>query len=174
MISIHAPRKGERPGKSLLIACHPIFQSTLPARGSDRDTSEYLDEAKRFQSTLPARGSDFSPRIMGEVSLNFNPRSPQGGATTARSRTAKAANYFNPRSPQGGATRAKRAHPWRHIFQSTLPARGSDQSCAGYFSARIVISIHAPRKGERLQLIAHRNLKPNFNPRSPQGGATRS
>ena len=36
------------------------------------------------------------------------------------------------------------------LFQSTLPARGSD-SCASLTIQRADISIHAPRKGERLQ-----------------------
>ena len=35
VISIHAPRKGERLGKLIGVGKSTIFQSTLPARGSD-------------------------------------------------------------------------------------------------------------------------------------------
>ena len=34
------------------------FQSTLPARGSDRRRSIQAARQEKFQSTLPARGSD--------------------------------------------------------------------------------------------------------------------
>ena len=42
---------------------------------------------------------------------------------------------------------------------------------AAYIAAR-AISIHAPRKGERLVLRRLLAADVNFNPRSPQGGAT--
>ena len=57
---------------------------------------------------------------------------------------------FNPRSPQGGATKV---------------------SDAKDFDA-ILISIHAPRKGERLRRHSIQAVQQDFNPRSPQGGAT--
>ena len=58
-------------------------------------------------------------------------------------------DYFNPRSPQGGATMELVKQVIKMIFQSTLPARGSDPS-------NII----------KWDFIYH------FNPRSPQGGAT--
>ena len=61
-------------------------------------------------------------------SMDFNPRSPQGGAT-----------FANWCSRKSGAK-----------FQSTLPARGSDGLQALVLAIIIDISIHAPRKGERL------------------------
>ena len=93
-------------------------------------------------------------------------------------------------------------HPICHIiviivFQSTLPARGSDEQYIYATADGITISIHAPREGERrsgraaLSIAAHisihapregeRRLQAfvphrwckNFNPRSPRGGATR-
>ena len=58
------------------------------------------------------------------------------------------------------------------IFQSTLPARGSD-TFAHLLALQLTISIHAPRKGERLYCIgAISSFVSDFNPRSPQGGAT--
>ena len=36
-------------------------------------------------------------------------------------------SYFNPRSPQGGATDKMHTYELIEIFQSTLPARGSDK-----------------------------------------------
>ena len=58
------------------------------------------------------------------------------------------------------------------VFQSTLPARGSDFA-RSLSQIRKFISIHAPRKGERRQKIQVAAGYQNFNPRSPQGGATR-
>ena len=40
-------------------------------------------------------------------------------------------------------------HMRRYGFQSTLPARGSDLDDGDYLAAKMYISIHAPRKGER-------------------------
>ena len=80
-ISIHAPRKGERPASAYCVMCPPyfnprspqggatfppsfftsavaVFQSTLPARGSDFGAGGCLHGRPLFQSTLPARGSD--------------------------------------------------------------------------------------------------------------------
>ena len=36
----------------------------------------------------------------------------------------------------------------------------------------LLISIHAPHEGERQRLSLHAPMTPNFNPRSPRGGAT--
>ena len=58
---------------------------------------------------------------------------------------------FNPRSPQGGATAFSNGSILPLIFQSTLPARGSDALNSGLDDGIVqLISIHAPRKGERL------------------------
>ena len=151
--------------------------------------------AVAFQSTLPARGSDGLQTAQQARICYFNPRSPQGGATRLRMAQARIiaisihaprkgerrqkggtvseTQNFNPRSPQGGATTKWKCWWLPEVFQSTLPARGSDASIAFNAAKSMVISIHAPRKGER----HHRGLRPphrnrNFNPRSPQGGAT--
>ena len=102
-----------------------------------------------FQSTLPARGSDEGHMLLLKPKSRFNPRSPRGGATAQPPRTARRPPRFNPRSPRGGATPATELaghgegvsiHAPREgerqllqlvnagvpVFQSTLPARGSD------------------------------------------------
>ena len=125
-----------------------------------------------FQSTLPTRGSDLRACMMKIAKHYFNPRSPRGGATGRLDRPLIMKD-FNPRSPRGGATfhrpprpsqddisihaphegerrTEKRGRRGHRKFQSTLPTRGSD----------------VPHNGHD-----HRSL-PNFNPRSPRGGAT--
>ena len=82
--------------------------------------------------------------------MYFNPRSPQGGATSFGFIISLTVSNFNPRSPQGGATPLV-----------TIPCNALD------------ISIHAPRKGERLTVLCFVISTTNFNPRSPQGGATK-
>ena len=102
-----------------------------------------------FQSTLPTRGSDHKAAFVLRGQVDFNPRSPRGGATRASGTPFALATNFNPRSPRGGATSGR----WvslccRHRFQSTLPTRGSDwQRCDS--AGRQRISIHAPHEGER-------------------------
>ena len=81
-----------------------------------------------------------------------------------------------------------------HVFQSTLPTRGSDPSISPfisrsqYFNPRSprggatavaartagpsTISIHAPHEGERPGRRAAYGHRRDFNPRSPRGGAT--
>ena len=126
-ISIHAPREGERPLVFLLGFAASLFQSTLPARGSDCPTG--FHKQKLFY---------------------FNPRSPRGGATLKAFNFIIIKWYFNPRSPRGGATTRTYQKTPISLFQSTLPARGSDVSKQSVF---VIFSY--------------------FNPRSPRGGATK-
>ena len=107
-ISIHAPRKGERPASAYCVMCPPYFNPRSPQGGATFPPSFFTSAVAVFQSTLPARGSDF-------------------GA--------------------GGCLHG------RPLFQSTLPARGSDLS-ARWIVKGTQISIHAPRKGERLLRVA--------------------
>ena len=80
---------------------------------------------------------------------NFNPRSPQGGATKVLDRYLRGHYNFNPRSPQGGATKVK-------AVQDGKPT----------------ISIHAPRKGERLRQIArHGDCPHGFQSTLPARGS---
>ena len=58
IISIHAPRGGERRLKKMGDKEMAKFQSTLPAGGSDNFLSLICFSMYRFQSTLPAGGSD--------------------------------------------------------------------------------------------------------------------
>ena len=80
-ISIHAPRKGERlcprNGKyfNLLISIH------APHKGERRHSTIGTIQTAQFQSTLPARGSDRTAHLPTTGNPHFNPRSPQGGAT---------------------------------------------------------------------------------------------
>ena len=124
----------------------------------------------------------------------FNPRSPWGGATVS---SANKINFtlFQSTLPVGGSDQST---SWPSIicilFQSTLPVGGSDQAPFTDL-AYMVISIHAPRGGERLSLrvraFSRRSFQSTlpvggsdgrkppqsssqeyFNPRSPWGGAT--
>ena len=173
-----------------------IFQSTLPARGSDAVKKAGVPIGIEFQSTLPARGSDQrgdnSPRRL----THFNPRSPQGGATPAlwpycidiyafqstlpaRGSDHRASQHsasqhrnFNPRSPQGGATSAAKSRPPMPLFQSTLPTRGSDGYRADGRHRHRHFNPRSPRGGATLPCGIPVGLCGYFNPRSPRGGAT--
>ena len=126
-----------------------LFQSTLPARGSDTDKERQLvtvDISIHAPRKGERRFNRRNPRADGSY---FNPRSPQGGATMRSKAFLPDRSYFNPRSPQGGATSTPiSTQNLRHLFQSTLPARGSDYA-QQHNGKHHCISIHAPRKGER-------------------------
>ena len=148
-VSIHAPREGERPSVPFFLSpLLPKFQSTLPARGSDRSTASVTDWSWAFQSTLPARGSDARARAgcggnsvfqstlpargsdvppmphrsRGQVSIH----APREGERPAAPKPSLTPKSFNPRSPRGGAT-----------------------ECLVHPRPNPLVSIHAPREGER-------------------------
>ena len=174
-ISIHAPRKGERLIlRFRRIAANVDFNPRSPQGGATAELcARYLDKGK-FQSTLPARGSDGRLSSPFPASSRISIHAPRKGERHAETdavlrlmdisihaprkgerlywhiRQYTAYMHFNPRSPQGGATVIRRVQLVEHLFQSTLPARGSDKQQV--------------EKGRRYDCY--------FNPRSPQGGAT--
>src|SRR5690606_22460436 len=108
------------------VYCLCVFQSTLPARGSDAHGAAVTGRiilgfnprsprggatcwvtrapmAGMFQSTLPARGSDFEFDLRlqrADVSIH----APREGERLRVRFAASARGRFNPRSPRGGAT----------------------------------------------------------------------
>ena len=125
LISIHAPRGGERRVCDRCRVPHILFQSTLPVGGSDS-----------------GGGRTVQPPCY------FNPRSPWGGDCAYLGYSVEEV-HFNPRSPWGGATMDSRITP------------------SGF-----LISIHAPRGGERLSAPRMLGFKTLFQSTLPVGGAT--
>ena len=170
LVSIHAPRVGERRNKRLPEAGFCAFQSTLPAWGSD---------------TLPMR------RL--KIRLSFNPRSPRGGATNGGT-VAASARFVSIHAPRVGERQLLvRYRTVGMTFQSTLPAWGSDvchshtPGTAWRFNPRsprggatrpardgverFVVSIHAPRVGERPRGSALSLIIPQFQSTLPAWGS---
>ena len=101
---------------------------------------------------------------------------------------------FNPRSPRGGATLRHGQRAPHRQFQSTLPARGSDQGQPGQVQDFVVFQSTLPARGSDasqrfpVQMGVFQSTLPargsdslssptdsrqsGFNPRSPRGGAT--
>ena len=169
-ISIHAPHEGERHSAPASRVKPPVFQSTLPTRGSDLRPSMHI-----------------------AASTYFNPRSPRGGATT-KGDTEIAAAAISIHAPHEGerhSAPASRVKP--PVFQSTLPTRGSDLrpsmhiAASTYFNPRsprggattkgdteiaaAAISIHAPHEGERHSAPASRVKPPVFQSTLPTRGS---
>ena len=98
-----------------------------------------------FQSTLPARGSDCRSGFhlpLLHISIHAPPHGERRGTPAAYVHGL----YFNPRSPHGERRGTSGGVCPRVVFQSTLPARGA----TGFFLQRAdaeLISIHAPRTG---------------------------
>ena len=98
-----------------------------------------------FQSTLPARGATWYGKELCLAFGHFNPRSPHGERRRSAGSFAQPRD-FNPRSPHGERRGVNVYQSKRHLFQSTLPARGA------------TIPLSAASQSMR-----------NFNPRSPHG-----
>ena len=143
-ISIHAPREGSDETSASSSPVDGSFLSTLPARGATYPSDE-LAERTVISIHAPREGSDRAPCAPARPCADFYPRSPRG------------------ERPPGPA-----APSWKTAFLSTLPARGATTySMDG--ARRRIISIHAPREGSDLPLIAAARCRHNFYPRSPRG-----
>ena len=104
-ISIHAPREGERLSEVRGLRVCDIFQSTLPARGSDHANAQRV-RARKISIHAPREGERLCRHVKTRAYLyHFNPRSPRGGATVDAQFKLLGKKNFNPRSPRGGATR---------------------------------------------------------------------
>ena len=126
LISIHAPHEGERRRSVCWRLFMPLFQSTLPTRGSDLEQQYGKAAGEQFQSTLPTRGSDATMGIT-KTATSISIHAPhEGERRFCRCYCSTQHSYFNPRSPRGGATASSNI-----IF------------------CNLSISIHAPHEGER-------------------------
>ena len=106
----------------------------------------------------------FSARF---ICIYFNPRSPQG----ERHRNLLLilmSIYFNPRSPQGERPSYGLLSSYRLLISIHAPRRGSDPA-DGAIKTIPRISIHAPRRGSDLFRHTEDHQHADFNPRSPQG-----
>ena len=104
IISIHAPRVGERQLRLRLRKLGVRFQSTLPVWGSDAETT-----------AATAAG------------IYFNPRSPCGGATCGSGRGHRQLPTFQSTLPVWGSDPKNiESLNAQQKFQSTLPVWGSD------------------------------------------------
>ena len=143
-----------------------LFQSTLPGWGA---TSNQLAQnmADIFQSTLPGWGAtqwSFGRRLQ----ILFQSTLPGWGATHTGG-WMMIDDAFQSTLPGWGATRhVPQLNLINVQFQSTLPGWGATKTCV-FSQSKICISIHAPRMGSDLPLLAWRPPSPNFNPRSPDG-----
>ena len=122
------------------------FQSTLPVWGATPSTSPIPLSDSKFQSTLPVWGATAYRYQDGENTKYFNPRSPCGERLFGMKTSPILSSYFNPRSPCG-----------------------ERRSEVGTPLVKLYISIHAPRVGSDLVVVAQMPIGKHFNPRSPCG-----
>ena len=123
---------------------------------------------------------------------DFNPRSPRGERRIFLGRKW-APGRISIHAPREGSDKSGRnICTGRSRFQSTLPARGATRvHCALWVWRRKIsihapregsdavrwalrpaagqISIHAPREGSDLEFVAVKQVREDFNPRSPRG-----
>ena len=143
-----------------------LFQSTLPARGATRRHRRHI-ATYTISIHAPRTGSDPPGRSARGWHPPFQSTLPARGATDLYARE-DGFIPFQSTLPARGATCPRRGI-WRTMrFQSTLPARGATRA-RRVCGRAVVISIHAPRTGSDVLLMAKFATAPDFNPRSPHG-----
>ena len=163
---------GERPRNPINTPLFVKFQSTLPGWGATSARSSFGSSQSVFQSTLPGWGATprsacasrtpthFNPRSpdgerperisMSAISRDFNPRSPDGERPSCADTSRCACRDFNPRSPDG-----------ERLVDCSLPPRNS------------TISIHAPRMGSDVRVIARMPFGDPISIHAPRMGSDR-
>ena len=189
-ISIHAPRGGSdpkpppqplppQPFQSTLpvggaTCCtnlgykYLIFQSTLPVGGATRNPEHdvlYL----LFQSTLPVGGATYR-HVYYLPHNTISIHAPRGGSDAWKLPSRTLPPYFNPRSPQG-ERQLITSRPFNTTrFQSTLPAGGATDANT-HNDQKMLISIHAPRRGSDLRVQANLDCCCKISIHAPRRGS---
>ena len=149
-ISIHAPREGSDQGLRRSGYFRPYFNPRSPRgerrrqlhrqshcnsyfnprspRGERREKIEKVSNSQKISIHAPREGSDLGELGDKLVAVVFQSTLPARGATLNITAEFMTADYFNPRSPRGE----------RHTKYETR-------------SARLGISIHAPREGSDMR-----------------------
>ena len=125
----------------------PLFQSTLPTRGSDNCPLAAVGYGVQFQSTLPTRGSDAAFSAAAFSDKSFNPRSPRGGATTFWDIYTLLATVSIHAPHEGERQTLLHLMAQRRLFQSTLPTRGSDSLSFAYSRTELKFQSTLPTRG---------------------------
>ena len=145
MVSIHAPREGCDLRNSSVSTSLTRFNSRTP--GGVRPTRALTArERQRFQFTHPGRGAT-DQSLSGRAYKDcFNSRTPGGVRLHHSQDTTKTIQMFQFTHPGRGAT---------YVYR--------------YFKSCGVVSIHAPREGCDLSLLALSLVTKCFNSRTPGG-----
>ena len=162
----------------------------------ERHRDALASESNRTVSIhAPRAGSDNSGRADRRPSLAVSIHAPRAGSDWWSLTNVIRTTSFNPRSPRG--ERRLRCGPdeRRHMFQSTLPARGATCGCfqggqAGEFQSTLpargatmrhmadivgdLVSIHAPRAGSDTHVPHGISATVLFQSTLPARGATYS
>ena len=172
-ISILAPHEGERRTHAAPPRHHTgYFNPRSPRGGATHSAPASRVRPPVFQSSLPTRGSDRGQIIRGGQACHFNPRSPRGGATEiyqaaelhlrisilaphegerlATTITTSGSEKISILAPHEGERPIEaKGRDAGVVFQSSLPTRGSDSHQRLYVLCGRYISILAPHEGER-------------------------
>ena len=167
LISIHAPRGGERPASAFRELAYCIISIHAPRGGSDPHGTVVSHDLSTFQSTLPVGGATICV-FFCSICVFISIHAPRGGSDGAGNVIPPSVDDFNPRSPWGERLCHFVAFAGSKIFQSTLPvggATGRPLRPGGHHA----ISIHAPRGGSDDTVTLTACGGHYFNPRSPWG-----
>ena len=153
IVSIHAPREGERQPAIRPNISFSGFNPRSPRGGATLLQSYFVVIDKQFQSTLPARGSDDWQWTEIYAGLVVSIHAPREGERHGKSVIYNGlGDGFNPRSPRGGATIIHTQYSGMQVFQSTLPARGSDYPSQALLPASAWFQSTLPARGSDTKL----------------------
>ena len=126
-----------------------------------------------FQSTLPTRGSDDLDTKGFKAKLSISIHAPHEGERRLQALALAIIIDISIHAPHEGERRCcPGAARTVDRFQSTLPTRGSDPNATRPASRQSGSQSTLPTRGSDYLSTDDPVLMPDFNPRSPRGGAT--
>ena len=148
-ISIHAPRKGERPPCQDVRSCPHHFNPRSPQGGATAAFSAAAFSDKNFNPRSPQGGATRQGVIPPDSSY-ISIHAPRKGERQRRTRVFYAVSIISIHAPRKGERRSGRAAVsiTAHYFNPRSPQGGATYAYSGMLFV-YTISIHAPRKGER-------------------------
>ena len=155
IISIHAPRMGSDPPRTL--ASWPSFSISIhaPRMGSDLRLSTRRRRMRNFNPRSPD-GERLLASLRNAGIIAFQSTLPGWGATRSVRCRPSSRTYFNPRSPDGERPNYMSNNSTISIISIHAPRMGSDRGPHKRLTAGL-ISIHAPRMGSDGALYSGRN-----------------
>ena len=169
-ISIHAPRGGSDI-KVINHRIEDLISIHAPRGGSDSVTGMANILRQVFQSTLPLGGATRKILTSWTISWSFQSTLPVGGATIPDGYLHFCPSDFNPRSPWGERQLVYIPFCYPPIISIHAPRGGERLDCHRRAGVVLRISIHAPRGGSDVGFQLPHAAVQFISIHAPRGGS---